>query len=654
MKKSAALLVVSIVLGCFPLFAEEPVRDEAAKLAAVLNDPNASFFTKGLACREATQRGAEASVAPLAAVLLDKKLSHLARTGLQQIPGPAATKALCDALPAANENIAIGIIGTLGRRRDPAAVTSLVPLLNVPKAPVVRAAAIALGTIGNDAALEALRKAFAENDLSRKPLYVDGLFACAERLAGSGNPAAAATVYASVRAVRKLPIPMRRGAIRGELRSLNPSTGSPEKAKTIVVLDTEMLDPDSGNFYAVIEAVRDLNAPALTPVLLAFLPKLDASRQILLLDLLDCRGDSAATQAVLEKATSEQVESVRMAAIKALAGHPAPETVSFLLETAAGGNEAFAACAADALSRMQTEGLEARIVERLKQTKGKACIPLVDVCSQRKMAEATPALLPLLNDPEYHVRLATLKALGNTVSGETIDVLIDRLMNPASKIEFDTVNGSLQTVCHRTVDPDAVAGKLAARYDGAPVETKVVLLGLYGALGGKAAIDAVRKALADPAEAIQDRASQVLGNWPDPDAASVLLELLKNPDVRKFHNRALRGYIRIVRQMDTSNERRFDMCMQALALAERDEEKLLLVDALGRINILKSLEKLTEFFETPAFSDQAFRSAISVGRAIQTQQREMTAKAMQRIIELSPDADLKRQATEILEATKKN
>ncbi|MDR2706207.1 MAG: HEAT repeat domain-containing protein [Planctomycetaceae bacterium] len=638
------LFFITIVFVAFFLSAQETPQDEASKLTTVLQDPNVSHYVKTLACKQAGQHGSETSVAPLAAVLLDEKLSHPARIGLQQIPGSAATTALCTVASQAKGTILIGIISSLGDRRDPAAVTVLTQLLAEPDNRIIQASAIALGKIGNSEALQALQKRFAEVEPVQKVLLVDGIFACAEHLKAIGDTKGAATVYAAVRVQKELPISSRCGAIRGEILSRG--------IDSVSVLNSEMSDPADAEFLAALEAGRDLTVTELTPVFLEILPKLNSERQILLLDLLDCRGDPQAGEAVLNKAKNEQNIAVRNAAFRALAGHPSDEVITYLLEQATDErNTEFFDSIIDALTRMSAEGLETKIIERLKTTKGKACIPLVKICSQRKIADSVPVLLPLLTDQEYDVRVVVLQALGNTVSGENIEVLIERLLKPRSKIEFDTVIGSLHVVCNRTVDCDAVAEKLAAIYDTAPLETKTVLLDLYGALGGQTAIAAVQKAVADPTEAIQDAATRVLGNWHDPDAAPVILGILQNPAVQKFHNRSLRGYIRIIRQMDTSNQHRFNMCLEALKFVQRNEEKLLLIDALGRIPIPQSLEKLQEFLEIPELAEPASRSAIAVGKAIITQQREKVIAVMQKVLTVTKNDEIRRQANEILEKT---
>ena len=85
-------LVGTLVAGGTP-----PDKDREAKLIAVLKS-DAPLKDKADACRELSLVGTKESVAPLAAMLGDEKLSHLARYGLEPIPDPAVDEALRGAL----------------------------------------------------------------------------------------------------------------------------------------------------------------------------------------------------------------------------------------------------------------------------------------------------------------------------------------------------------------------------------------------------------------------------------------------------------------------------------------------------------------------------------------------------------------------------
>ncbi|MBM3892757.1 MAG: hypothetical protein FJ388_26870, partial [Verrucomicrobia bacterium] len=72
-------------------------KDMAAKLAAVLQT-GAPHGAKDFACRQLAVIGTSESVAALAPLLTDEKLSHMARFALERIPGPAADESLREAL----------------------------------------------------------------------------------------------------------------------------------------------------------------------------------------------------------------------------------------------------------------------------------------------------------------------------------------------------------------------------------------------------------------------------------------------------------------------------------------------------------------------------------------------------------------------------
>jgi len=130
-------------------------KDLEAKLAAVLTT-GVSRDAKDFVCRKLMLIGTAQSTPTLAGLLTDKDLSHMARYALERIPASEAAQALRDALPKVTGPTQVGVIGSLGVRRDTASVPALAALLNNADAAVARAAAIALGDIGTAEAAKAL------------------------------------------------------------------------------------------------------------------------------------------------------------------------------------------------------------------------------------------------------------------------------------------------------------------------------------------------------------------------------------------------------------------------------------------------------------------------------------------------------------------
>lgn len=119
----------------------------APKLIEILKDSTASEFAKAKACQQLAVVGDKTAVPALAALLGDAKLAHYARFGLEPISDPSADEALRDALGDLEGNLLIGVINSIGRRKDPKALDALAKLMHGDDVDVAEAARAALGRI---------------------------------------------------------------------------------------------------------------------------------------------------------------------------------------------------------------------------------------------------------------------------------------------------------------------------------------------------------------------------------------------------------------------------------------------------------------------------------------------------------------------------
>jgi HEAT repeat protein len=195
-------------------------REQEAKLIAVLKS-DASRKAKADACRELARVGSQESVAPLAALLCDEELSHMARYGLEPIPDPSVDAALRDALEKAKGRQLVGVIGSIGVRRDPKALPALAKLLGDSDAEVSCAAARSLGRIGSLEAATTLEKALPNAPEAGRLAVCEGLFRCADALRAQGQRQEARTIYEQLRAAA-VPEHVKQGATRAE-DSLRPA-----------------------------------------------------------------------------------------------------------------------------------------------------------------------------------------------------------------------------------------------------------------------------------------------------------------------------------------------------------------------------------------------------------------------------------------------
>ena len=172
-------------------------QEQAEKLIAVL-DSDAPHKEKVDACRQLARVGSKQAVPVLAGLLGDEELSHMARYALEPIQDETVDEALREALGSLKGLPLIGVIGSIGARRDAESAGPLANMLQDPDADVAKAATRTLGRIGTPGAARLLGKALADAPAEIRTVVADACLACAESLLAKGKPSAAAVIYRGV------------------------------------------------------------------------------------------------------------------------------------------------------------------------------------------------------------------------------------------------------------------------------------------------------------------------------------------------------------------------------------------------------------------------------------------------------------------------
>ncbi len=176
---------------------DDAARSELeTRLSAVLST-KAPRAAKDYVCRKLMRIGTAACVPALAELLPDRDLSHMARYALERIPASEAAAALRNAIGRIKNPLSIGMISSLCSRGDAESVSVLADLVGDSDAALSKAAACALGSIGNSDAAAALVKAEAK-DAEVNVAIVDAKLACAENLVAAQRKAQALIIYKSL------------------------------------------------------------------------------------------------------------------------------------------------------------------------------------------------------------------------------------------------------------------------------------------------------------------------------------------------------------------------------------------------------------------------------------------------------------------------
>ena len=248
--------------------------------------------------------------------------------------------------------------------------------------------------------------------------------------------------------------------------------------------------------------------------------------------------------------------------------------------------------------------------------------------------------------------LGTLAIPANNGSfGDTAPDLVKQL-----RVDY-TVNGQpgSQTVGEGEVLTIAAPGanplfakSFCAALPGAAPAVRCGLLRLLRYAGGPEAIAAVQTATADADPVIKDTALRVLCDWPTADAVPALAKFLKGAPEAKFKILALRGYLRLIPLLTVTSGEKLAAVVEALGLADRDEEKKLALAALAAIPTPEALAVADTFVGAGTLSEEACLTAVRIATAIKPPRAPAVAATLRKVVEKTASEEIRKSANALL------
>jgi HEAT repeat protein len=593
--------VVAVI--AFTCFAAASVRGEDRQAVArakeleliALLRSDAPAADKAVACKRLAVYGSAASVPELARLLSDPQLASWSRIALEVIPGTAADEALHNSLGSLEGNLLIGAINSIGVRRSELAVAPLKDHLKNQNAEVAKAAAVALGHIGNPQAIESLRAALASAPPAVRGSVAEGCVLSAERLLKNGRGDEAAKVYDDV---RKADVPRQNvlEATRGAILSYKPEAG-------IKLLIEQLQSSDKVMYQMALGTAREFPGRDVAVAIVAEMNRAAPERAAMLPQVLADRNETAQLPAVLS-AAEKGARPVQLAAIGALERLGDVSCLPTLLALALKEDEQLSQSAKKALADLPGKNVDGEIVAGLSKAETDKYKLLIELIGQRRI-NAVSQLLEALEQRDASVRSAALTSLGATVGPKELKLLIAQVVSPKNAEDAPVAQQALKTASIRMPDREACATELAAAYDSTGTETKVVLLQILGAVGGTKSLETIGAAAKTNDQQLQDASSRLLGEWLNSDPAPLLLELSKSARGDKYQVRAIRGYIRIAKQFAANDSVRAEMCRHALAAANHAAEKKLVLDVLRSKPHPETLSVAIAALKNPELKEEA-------------------------------------------------
>ena len=606
----------------------------AKRLGHVLAGPKTTLAAKEFICEQLYVVGNDSHVPTLIKMLDDPKTCDMARRALEGIPGERSLQALRNALGELKGTALVGAVNSLGVRRDAASAKAIARHVANQDPTLAAAALEALGKIASSDAWSALLQANAGGALLDR--LRDAQLMCAQRM----GPKPAAALYRKILDSNP-PLRWRMGAIIG-LVKVDPRAAVP----LILDADDSRLRAEA---YQIMTTV-DPHDAEITNILTAKLPELPPAEQVLLVDVLAQRGDRAAGPAVTSLASAKD-ETVRLAAIRALATLGGPKTVDLLAGLAAAAQGSIQAAARDSLHRLPGEAVDRRIVALATQGQPALRAELLRAVGARGIANANPTLLKAATDPDEGVRSAAFGSLAAVGDAACYPKLVDLLVAAPTEADTRAAERAVAAVAPRVSTPVQRVIPLAKAIRTAPDKVKPAMLRILSQCGSGVALKLVVAELQHGSPDVQDAAVRALAKWPTVTAASDLLRLATDARTPSHRVLALRGYLRLAAEAEPA--RRLKMLQQVRPVARTTETKRALLGALGEVADTAALQVAAGFRADTEVAAEAEMAMLKIAKALLATDRKAVQQPMQQLAATSKSPEVVKQAKALYEESLK-
>ena len=614
-----------------------PLRaaDSGEEQSIAVLQSDASLQQKDAACAQLKHIGTARSVPALAALLADEQLSHSARYALESMPLPEAGRALIGALDKTAGLTRVGIINSLGYRRELAALPALTKLVRDNDPLVASAAAVALGKIGGTPAVEALRATRAAAPIQVQPALADGLLRCAGQLQAGSDNAAASEIYRQLLDSKEPRI--RTAAYRGLILSAGKDAAA--------VAQKALVGDDPFCRIAALQLIAKIPGKAATKLFAESLSSLPINTQVAVIEALRQRGDAAAIPALVP-ATKASSDAVRVAALRALGAIGDASVIPPLAETAANTKGGEQETARDALDLLRGKGISKAMLTHLAKATPGAQTELILSLGRRRETSAVPTLLKLAGSSSESQRAASFQSLALTADESVVNDLVGLLTNANADADRDAIEKTLLTICARSKHSEVCAASVLKSEKTAAVPVRCALLRVLGRVAGNESLQELRAATRDSDPAIQDAAIRSLADAGRLDAMPDLLALAKDAPTLPHRVLALRGYWHAVSLADKCPAaERLKMCETGLAASQRPDERRLGLTELAKIPDIGAFKLAEPFLADDAVRAEATAAIVQIALETAGAHRSAAKAELTRLLATAPD-DATRKAAE--------
>lgn len=552
------------------------------------------------------QVGTDRAVPVLAKYLGDPALTDVSARSLVIINSAASKSALLAALPKTAGAARLSVISALGDAHNTAAVPQIASLAAGTDADLTKMSLYALSEIADPssvdifiAALEKSAYVFEHtNALAASLRY-------AESLLNNGNTAPAIKIAEQLRqkAVSDNQVNVRVGALTILVKANKENR------------DALLLDAVNDNNIVYRAAALKMTEvdrnPASTSLWIAKLKKTEPQKAAEIISMLGNSDAKEALPAILKLLKSKN-QQLRFAAIDASAKLGQEQVLDNLLTMMSKGDTADRKAVSNAILRMKGDAITARVAAFIPKAKPEVQVALVNVLASRAANSQLSTIYGLLNSKNAEVRQAAFSALKRTVNSDNLPQLFVLLNENTEQAELIKIQDALISAMKETKNREQQVDIVLQQMNAAPEQKKQLFYKILGSLGGNKALSAVSDAFnaGDPQK--KEAAIAALSAWVDAGSAGELIRISRAAGNAAYLDKALEGYLRVVRAAKYKPEQRLLLLREAMEVAKTPAQQQQILKDAEQAKCFNTLLFVGRYLDIPALQETAASTVMNI------------------------------------------
>lgn len=552
---------------------------------------DATIDAKKYICSKLGELGSKSAIPVLTDLLQVPELFDSACFALGKIPGEQSAQVLRNALQTTEGKNRIGIITSLGLRKDIKSIPAITVFLNNNDPDTVISAGSALCMMEDESALSALWTARSQAIESARLKLTQQALACANKILEKKKSPDALSVIRNISADSSYPPSLRIASLRSLLKY------SEEEGTKILI--KSLSDPDADFVRLVIGATPLItNKQLLLNTVCKEMAFSSPENQVQFINLFASQKRKDILPYVINSLNSEN-PAIREASINALGVIGGKSEVELLLSKALGeGTEA--ELAKTSLASMSGDEAGQGMLDMLKKSDidpamKKILLPLVAI---RKVPGSEPIILQSAGDADPECRISAIKSLIEQPNAEMLDTVLQILPGASSGEEQELFEELvLKIVLLNPDETEKQLVKISSVLDSnsaLPVQT--VLLRVLARSGHAKAWEKLNTYINTntPADKL-GVVLQALNNWPDDAPVPVLIEFARaNPELPQ-RDTLLETCLNLAQKSNVADEEIIQRIATLLELNPSDSIKKTALEKIAQRKVDSSLPLLLKY-----------------------------------------------------------